>query len=701
LNSRELEVIRGSSHSRELMNSLAQAITEAGIQGSLYIGYPVLASADSNLTVDALLISRSHGVVAFHFFRAGEDYKDTQDRLHYVLEANLGRHETLRKGRDLVVKVNVISIFPEGATPAEASPEYPATCLSRVGMEITGLPAIADERVFRLVNAAIQRVTSIKPHKRRANVTGRDTKGAIVKLIEKEIANLDQWQKGAAIETPDAPQRIRGLAGSGKTIVLALKAAYLHTQHPDWKIAVTFHTRSLYQQFRDLIERFTLEHMGDMPDWQQLHLVHSWGSSSERGIYSMVCDEIGMSPTNYLTAKARFGVSRSFTGVCDELASALRGRALDLYDAVLIDEAQDLPRSFFQIVNAIAKEPKRIVFAYDELQNLSESAMATPTELFGREISLLNPPGGPRQDIMLPVCYRNTPWALTLAHALGFGLFREKGIIQHFDDPLTWAEIGYVARSGSIKSGKKVSLKRDPSATPEYFESYLKSDDAVAANRFANKNDQYAWIAESVRHNLEVDELDPDDILIILCNPLSQREEYYELRRYLQSYSITTCLAGVTNDRDAFTLAGAVTVSGVYRAKGNEAPMVYIANADYCTSGHEMIRLRNMLFTAITRSRAWVRLCGVADRMDELLMEIAQVIQGDYSLVFKVPTADQLEQMRRLNRDRTESERERIRKAESDLQDLLDLLRSGVISADAMPRLDELVREIERRKSEL
>ena len=49
--------------------------------------------------------------------------------------------------------------------------------------------------------------------------------------------------------------------------------------------------------------------------------------------------------------------------------------------------------------------------------------------------------------------------------------------------------------------------------------------------------------------------------------------------------------------------SGSITVSGIFRAKGNEAPMVYIANADYCASGHEMIRLRNILFTAITRSR--------------------------------------------------------------------------------------------------
>ena len=35
---------------------------------------------------------------------------------------------------------------------------------------------------------------------------------------------MDKWQRTATYEIPNKPQRIRGLAGSGKTIVLALKA---------------------------------------------------------------------------------------------------------------------------------------------------------------------------------------------------------------------------------------------------------------------------------------------------------------------------------------------------------------------------------------------------------------------------------------------------------------------------------------------
>ena len=55
--------------------------------------------------------------------------------------------------------------------------------------------------------------------------------------------------------------------------------------------------------------------------------------------------------------------------------------------------------------------------------------MAPPSELFGknergepRVPNLDEVEGTPKRDIVLPVCYRNTPWALTTAHAVGRNL---------------------------------------------------------------------------------------------------------------------------------------------------------------------------------------------------------------------------------------------------------------------------------------
>ncbi len=696
----DLEVIHGSSqHNPAVLNGITQALRQAQIKGTFYIGYPVMASSDSSLTVDALLVSKTPGFVAFHLVEQDQDYQEYQDRLYYILEANLKRHDSLRSGRDLGVQINIVSIFPEGDVPA-ADKRYPAAAISTLALVLQNAEGVPDDTFYKKLSAAIQRVTAIKSTKKRAKVAKPDSKGAILQKIEKNIANLDRWQKKAAIEVPEGPQRIRGLAGSGKTVVLALKAAYLHTQHPDWKIAVTFHTRSLCQQFQDLIERFTLEHIGDKPDWRQLHIVHSWGSSGENGIYSIACNAINLLPTNYLTAKSRYGSRRAFAGVCNDLAAAVKGRQLDLYDAVLIDEAQDLPPSFFQIVDALTKQPKRIIWACDELQNLSETGMVSPQNLFNRQITLTNAPDAPHQDIILPVCYRNTPWALTLAHALGFGLFHKTGIVQHFDEPRMWEEIGYREESGLLNAGQRVTLARAPGSYPLFFSDLLSAPDAVVSRAFASREEQYAWIAKEIKQNIEQDELDPDDIMVVLPEPVSQQSEYFELRRHLDSHGIESNLAGITNNRDTFCLRGMVTVSSIYRAKGNEAPMVYIVNADYCAIGHELILLRNILFTGITRSRAWVRLCGAGERMDALQEEIDQVVRSNFKLAFIVPTGPQLAQIRRINRDRTPQERGRIKKVEKNLEEILELLRQGEISADAMPQFQNIFKEMQKRNGE-
>lgn len=270
-------------------------------------------------------------------------------------------------------------------------------------------------------------------------------------------------------------------------------------------------------------------------------------------------------------------------------------------------------------------------------------------------------------------------------------------MIQHFDVPGLWAEIGYMVEKGILDDGHDVVLARGPRSYPKFFEELLTPEDAVQTQRFNTKDEQYAWIADEVAKNLKEDELDADDILIVLPEPITQRDEYYSLRRHLDSRNIPSSLAGVTNDRDQFSQTGIVTVSGIYRAKGNEAPMVYIANSDFCVVGHELIRLRNILFTAITRSRAWVRLCGTGLSIATLQKGIDGVVKAGFKLAFRIPTQQQLEAMRRINRDRTAEEKSQIRKAEKSLEEVLDLVKRGVISADAMPQLKEILKAMQDR----
>ena len=220
-----------------------------------------------------------------------------------------------------------------------------------------------------------------------------------------------------------------------------------------------------------------------------------------------------------------------------------------MFDAVLIDEAQDLPQPFFELVYLLTKPPKRIVYAYDELQNLSDFSMMPAEDLFGRKrnghpnVQLRNEPGRPKRDIILPVCYRNTPWALSTAHGLGFGTARETGLIQMFDEPGLWQEIGYEVIDGQLANGQNIALRRSQVATPPFFADLIQPADAVSFHAFGDSSAEMDWLAGSISENLENDELDYDDILIVVPEALTIRSTAPKIMRCFAKarYSRASC----------------------------------------------------------------------------------------------------------------------------------------------------------------
>lgn len=703
-----VEIVMGNRSNIKATEELIAAIKELNIEGSLYLGYPIFSNAERNQIIDALLISKDKGFVVFNFMEEIDSIRDTQDQLYFLIEGNLKKHDILRKGRSLAIEPQIITLIPEGSNVPQIGNDYKIAMPSTLKNILESCSCIDDETLKKL-SSAIQKVVSIKPIKQRLNVKTEASKGAILKSIEKEIATLDKWQKKAAIEISDGPQRIRGLAGSGKTIVLALKAAYLHSLHPDWDIVVTYNTRSLKQQFKDLIERFTIEHSGEKPNWDKIRILHAWGSTNESGIYSTMSGLLNLPIINFALAKDRYSMEGAFEGVCNELYNSIQSGSIkvpQIFDVILIDEAQDLPSVFFKLIYKFTKADKRIIWAYDELQNISNVLMPPVEDLFGKDehgspnITIKNIAGEAQQDIILPVCYRNTPWALTLAHSLGFGIYRTP-LVQLFDELELWTEIGYKVNKGSLKFSSNVELERDKNSYPEYFNRLITKEDAININRFSTKREQYEYMAKEIYKNVTEEELDLDDILIILPNAYTSAKDYQIISEILSEYNLASHLAGISTERDIFKKTNSITVSSIYRAKGNEAPMVYFVNADYCTSGHEMIRLRNILFTGITRSRAWLNIYGVGEKMDELQQEIDKtIIENDYKLSFSIPSKEELKKIRLIHRDRTKQEKDEIVKAKKELKNVNKLIDQGIINPEMLPELKTLLEKINNLESD-
>ena len=675
------------------------------LEGFLYIGYPIIGTVDGAFPIDALWLDPKSGITIFNLIENRDiaDYQDAQDDSANKLESKLKTHRSLMQGRRLAIDLNVVTFAPALPPYTASDPAYQVLNEESLANWIKGLPT-ASSGAYNAALEVVQSISTIRKSKKRRAPVVAGSRGARLKALEDSIANLDSIQGQAVIETVEGVQRIRGLAGSGKTIILALKAAYLHAQHPEWKIAVTFNTRSLKGQLRRLINTFYIEQTSEEPDWNNLQILQAWGApgSSERnGVYYTFCRETGAQFLDFSAAKSMFGTGREFEGACEV---ALRSAASipQIYDVVLVDEAQDFSPVFLQICYSLLSSQKRLVYAYDELQNLNDKSLPSPEEIFGNKpdgtplVSFsTSDPGKPKQDIILQVCYRNSRPLLATAHALGFGIYREPplstttGLIQMFDQPSLWEEVGYKVADGHLQEGTEVTLARTTSSSPLFLENHSPLDDLIQFVQFATAEDQAAWLAQAIQTNIQTDELSPDDIVVINPDPITTRAAVGLPRTLLFNAGINSHLTGVDTSPDTFfdDDGKSVAFTGIFRAKGNEAGMVYIINAQDCASSFgNLARMRNRLFTAITRSKAWVRVLGVGRQMATLIQEFERVRNADFTLRFGYPTTSERAYLNIVNRDMTKEERSRVKSSNDNLAALLDDVNSGkVFLQDLLP----------------
>ncbi len=690
--------------SEQLANFFA---SQPDMEGTLYIGYPIIGTPEGPFRIDALLLSPNSGIVIFHIVEGKDpsEFALAQDESFTKLQAKLLQHKALVKGRTLAILPSCVSFAPAITnTSAITTSGHPICNLKTIGGFLAGL-TVEEKRYFPAAVAAIQSISTIKKGKKKRETKDPLSKGSKLRALEDSIANLDNIQSAAVIETFEGVQRIRGLAGSGKTIVLALKVAYLHAQNQDWKIAVTFHTRSLKGQFESLINTFVIEQTNEEPDWDNIHIINAWGSPGEdkSGIYYSFCKDHGIEYLDYRAARSTFGSGREFEGVCEKALQETK-QFKPTYDAILVDEAQDFSPNFLLLCYEYLREPKRLVYAYDELQSLTNKSLPPPEEIFGKSGDgqprvVFSPAiaGKPRQDIILEKCYRNSRPILTTAHALGFGIYREpEGLIQMFDHKELWLDIGYGIVNGQFEEGKQVTLSRSRDTSPEFLELHSPLEDLIRFKSFATDDAQIEWLVSEIVHNLQKDELQPGDIIVINPDPITTRSAVSQARKRLLEKGINSSLAGVSTTPDVFFEGDKVTFTGIFRAKGNEAAMVYVINAQDCYAAWrgDLARVRNRLFTAITRSKAWVRVIGYGEDMEKLEKEFERVRKSQYQLRFKYPTAQERAQLRVINRDMTAEEKKRIRQKQLSLEDILESLESGETVLDDYP--DEVIAKFRR-----
>lgn len=203
---------------------------------------------------------------------------------------------------------------------------------------------------------------------------------------------MDREQERLARTLGDGHRLLRGVAGSGKTIVLICRVRYLRAQHPDWRILVVCYNRVLAEFLRTAI--------GD--DGVEIVTFHAWCTRQLKaaGIEAPVPPGRGPQWDEHWVETVPRVLSEAF-----DSARVPAGA----YQAILVDEGQDFADSWYRLLlRALDPEANRLFIALDSSQNIYRRRIAW--RALGIQIV-----GHTR---VLKRNYRNTRPILTAAYAI-------------------------------------------------------------------------------------------------------------------------------------------------------------------------------------------------------------------------------------------------------------------------------------------
>jgi len=560
-----------------------------------------------------------------------------------------------------------------------------------------------DDLEWRVLSSIAQGIRPLRTGLSGRLPTKKKALGEVVRELEKHIALFDIDQESAAKKIAPGIQRIRGLAGTGKTVLLAMRAAEIHRRYPDKKILFTFNTQSLYNQARKLITNFYRFRASDDPNWEMLHIRHAWGGRNRPGVYYDLCGRQGTTPLTLNDVKHIR--SKSPFQICCE--SALTNPILPEYDFILVDEAQDFPNEFFQILRRLAFPPFQICYAYDELQSIYSWEIPKTEDMFGLDengkpyvvFDGEDYPGNIEKEFILNRSYRCPQPVLMLAHAIGLGIYSPYGCVQMLDSENSWNALGYELRSGKLTKGENVELFRPPTNSPNQVAELYDGEQPILLNKeFSNRLEELEWIATSIVNDIRVEKVSPEDIIVISLDSRLAKNYMSNLQMLLVQQNIASNIPGLVDDTAAFMESGKVTLSTINRAKGNESPIVYIMSFDALYDYVDSIENRNRAFTSISRSKAWVRITGVGPKMKQANNEISK-IRADYPW-FKFIFPD-MDAIRRLDSE-TAKRRKKLDKGKASLAGLLNLDKDALAALiQTNPKLfEELSKKLEEAKRE-
>lgn len=642
-------------------NQLAESFTSLSDKidfglANLYYKYPFYnnENKDIKLRADFLAITQKKDVHIFsclNKFRTADinEIEHNLNFLYQIIDSQLRKKTILKKNRtDLEFKIYT-HIFCEDTEISKISNDILVFSSKNELREFFEQieENNVDENIFRTITSVIEGIDESIPSKDR-NATKPKSRGTILSKIENSIINYDNEQFVAITTNVNGFQRIRGLAGTGKTIILARKVAELHRDNPDKKILYTYYTKALNEIVVKHINRLYKKFSGGKsPNWDMIDVIHSWGGSRLEGVYYKMCSANGITPLTFREAKLK-DPKHPFEYVCKNL---LEYKPLKkFYDYILIDEGQDFRESFYRLCHNVVKD-NNIIWAYDDFQDILKTNLQDEKSLFGKDekgeyyVDFENMENPSDHDIILKKCYRNSKDILTSAFSLGMGVYNKiddskigTNCVQRIESNKGWEDIGFEVEIGKSTEGEEMLISRPLENSPDYKEEHL-SNNLIEIKVCENIEEECKVIAEKIENDIYNEELLPEDICVICLDNLAINDYFSTLIQYLNEKKINTFnLQKTFNTNINFTKKDCVTLSTIYKAKGNESGSIYILGVDSIFKSSDDVYERNKLFTAVTRSKGWVYITGTGKKTKKCEKELLILKENQQKLHFYQPS---------------------------------------------------------------
>lgn len=437
-----------------------------------------------------------------------------------------------------------------------------------------------------------------------------------------EIASLDKYlsaeqQSLSRMALMGNPRLVRGVAGSGKTVVLAnVVARYIKRktevtrdmfdeQKNDIKIAVVCFNRSLVPMLQRKIRlAYRQQTQEDVPA-DILFVKHF------NGFMWYVCNDLN-TPLDYLKIDKKVGeVERAeqyLRQLDDFEATQPTWYESVLYDAIFVDEGQDLLPQEYQILHKLTKVDARtgernLIVFYDDAQNMYARPRPNWSEI-GIDLT--------SRSRVMKECFRNTRQIVDVAFNVLLGTYAPDDMRVQ---TRTYADVDTLIRNELV-------TETDTGFHIHFAE---REFERPIVSAFETRSAEKLWIVEELRRLIEDEDVRPDDILILFNHERDYEDLDREIERYLKKHHVQGFVKPYgRHDDDKNSLIfreNYLTLSTVHGAKGYDAYIVFMVGVDqYAPDDRED---RAAFYVGATRAKLILYISGIKSA-NSLLPEAEQ-----------------------------------------------------------------------------